>query len=199
MDAGGALPILRTTGEVVGPGHNSVVRGPDNRQLWCVYHRWSPDTSARILAIDPLDWEGKRMRVAGPSTTPQPAPQLPTVAAFFEEPLVPRGGRGASARDGRRLRSCWEVSARALGEGAASASSGAGLLGRVGARRRPVPDGRRRFSGQGPGPPSARPEPRRPCANLSGFALTAGWEDLFEEEEMLRFLVGAPELRGDAT
>lgn len=82
------LPILRTTGEVVGPGHNSVVRGPDNRQLWCIYHRWSPDSSARVLAIDPLDWEGRRMRIDGPSTTPQPAPRLPTVSAFFDEPLA---------------------------------------------------------------------------------------------------------------
>lgn len=82
------LPILRTTGEVVGPGHNSVVRGPDNRQLWCIYHRWSPDLSARVLAIDPLDWEGRRMRIDGPSATPQPRPRQPTVSAFLDEPLV---------------------------------------------------------------------------------------------------------------
>ena len=36
------LPILRTLpGQVLGPGHNSVVRAPDNRQLFCVYHRWA--------------------------------------------------------------------------------------------------------------------------------------------------------------
>lgn len=112
-----ALPILRTTGEVVGPGHNSVVRGPDNRQLWCVYHRWSPDTSARVLAIDLLDWEGSRMRVDGPSTTPQPAPRLPTVFAFFDEPLVLAAG-GEHAVETGAPSFLLEVSARGLGEGA---------------------------------------------------------------------------------
>ncbi|MFL6196745.1 MAG: glycoside hydrolase family 43 protein [Thermoanaerobaculia bacterium] len=74
------LPILRSGGEVVGPGHNSVVRGPDNRQLYCVYHRWSPDLKERVMAIDPLDFVGDRMIVLGPTTTPQPAPNPPTIS-----------------------------------------------------------------------------------------------------------------------
>ena len=65
--------VIRTLpGLVTGPGHNSVVRGPDNRQLYCVYHRWVDD--ARVLSIDPLDWAGDRLLVLGPSYTPQPAP-----------------------------------------------------------------------------------------------------------------------------
>ncbi len=45
------LPILRSLPEkgIVGPGHNSVVRAPDNRQWFCVYHRWAPGWSS--LAI----------------------------------------------------------------------------------------------------------------------------------------------------
>ncbi|HWQ34657.1 MAG TPA: glycoside hydrolase family 43 protein [Blastocatellia bacterium] len=79
------LPILRTIpGEVIGPGHNSVVRGPDNRQLYCIYHRWSPEVNERVLAIDPLDWAGERMFIAGPSSTPQPAPTGPSFADYFE-------------------------------------------------------------------------------------------------------------------
>lgn len=113
-----ALPILRTTGEVVGPGHNSVVRGPDNRELWCIYHRWSPDLSARVLAIDLLDWEGSRMRVAGPSTTTQPAPRLPTVADFLDEPLVLAAGEEHVLETGAFSSFLLEVSARALEEGA---------------------------------------------------------------------------------
>ncbi|KAK0039250.1 family 43 glycosylhydrolase [Biomphalaria pfeifferi] len=36
------LPILRTIpGQVIGPGHNSVVRGLNNRETYCVYHRWT--------------------------------------------------------------------------------------------------------------------------------------------------------------
>lgn len=81
------LPILRTGGEVIGPGHNSVVRGPDNRQLFCVYHRWTFEggvPSARVMAIDPLDWAGERMLVLGPSTEPRPLP-LPTFVGFSKE------------------------------------------------------------------------------------------------------------------
>jgi GH43 family beta-xylosidase len=78
------LPILRTIpGAVIGPGHNSVVRGPDNRQLYCVYHRWSADGSAREMAIDPLDWAGERMLLIGPSTTPRPL-TLPTLSDLFD-------------------------------------------------------------------------------------------------------------------
>jgi hypothetical protein len=79
------LPILRTIpDQVIGPGHNSVVRGPDNRQLYCVYHRWG--SNGRQLAIDPLEWAGERLFVLGPSYTPQAGPIWPTLADFFDEP-----------------------------------------------------------------------------------------------------------------
>lgn len=82
-DGEATRPILRTIpGQVIGPGHNSAVRGPDNRQLYCVYHRWGKRKGqagdGRLLAIDPLDWAGERMRVLGPTSQPQPAPLLPT-------------------------------------------------------------------------------------------------------------------------
>jgi GH43 family beta-xylosidase len=78
-------PILQTVpGTVIGPGHNSVVRGPDNCQLFCVYHRWDVGSSARVMAIDPLDWAGDRMLLLGPSFTPQPQPNGPTVVDFFD-------------------------------------------------------------------------------------------------------------------
>jgi len=82
------LPILRSAGEVVGPGHNSAVRGPDNRQTWCVYHRWSAGLKERVLAIDPLDWAGERMLVLGPTTTPQPAPNEPAIVDLLDAPAV---------------------------------------------------------------------------------------------------------------
>jgi GH43 family beta-xylosidase len=79
------VPILRTIPElVIGPGHNSAVSGTDNMQMYCIYHRWADDSSDRVLAIDPMDWAGERMLVMGPSTTPQPAPNLPTFFDFFE-------------------------------------------------------------------------------------------------------------------
>jgi hypothetical protein len=75
--------VLRTLpGQVIGPGHNSVVRGPDNLQLFCVYHRWAHDGSGRLPAIDRLEWAGDRISVLGPSTTPQPAPIPPGISGF---------------------------------------------------------------------------------------------------------------------
>ncbi|HKP86691.1 MAG TPA: glycoside hydrolase family 43 protein [Blastocatellia bacterium] len=79
------MPVLRTLpGEVIGPGHNSVVRGPDNMQLFCVYHRWAEDGSGRVLSIDRQDWAGERLIVLGPSVTPQPAPTMPALTGFFD-------------------------------------------------------------------------------------------------------------------
>jgi GH43 family beta-xylosidase len=96
------LPVLRTLpGKVVGPGHNSVVRGPDNQQLFCVYHRWSEDNSSRVLAIDRLEWVGEHMLVLGPSTTPQPAPLWPALTSFFDEDRAEGLGPGWECRSGR--------------------------------------------------------------------------------------------------
>jgi hypothetical protein len=75
--------VLRTLpGEVIGPGHNSVVRGPDNLQMFCVYHRWAADGSGRLLSIDRLEWVGDRILVLGPSTSPQPVPAHPGRGGF---------------------------------------------------------------------------------------------------------------------
>ncbi len=88
------LPILHTVPDkVIGPGHNSVVRGPDNRQLYCVYHRWALDGSVRQLAIDPLDWAGERMLMLGPSIGPEPAPNLSTLSGFDSPNWSYSGGR----------------------------------------------------------------------------------------------------------
>ncbi|GAB4208550.1 MAG: hypothetical protein OHK0022_38260 [Roseiflexaceae bacterium] len=85
-DGKNVLPVLQTIpGLVIGPGHNSVVRGPDNIQQFAVYHRWSPEVEGRAMAIDPLDWAGDRLLVFGPSTTPQPTPRLPAVHDLFEQ------------------------------------------------------------------------------------------------------------------
>ncbi|MFN7930748.1 MAG: glycoside hydrolase family 43 protein [Blastocatellia bacterium] len=76
------MPVLRTVLPAsVGPGHNSAVRGPDNQQMFCVYHFWQPPE--RVLAIDRLDWVGERLTVLGPTVTPQPAPPAATFADFF--------------------------------------------------------------------------------------------------------------------
>jgi arabinan endo-1,5-alpha-L-arabinosidase len=57
--------------KVIGPGHNSVVLGPDNRTLFCVYHAWDDSRTARRMCIDPLIWTPDGPKVDGPSTEPR--------------------------------------------------------------------------------------------------------------------------------
>lgn len=51
-------PILSTGGDFAGPGHGSVVQGPDGRD-WFVYHAYAKDDfeGGRMVLIDPIDWE----------------------------------------------------------------------------------------------------------------------------------------------
>lgn len=105
-DGDRVLPILRTQGDVVGPGHNSVVRGPDDRELFCVYHRWSEAVGARVMAIDRLDWAGERMILLGPTTTPQPAPRQPSRSRSQSQ-----GWEDLFEVDGDPADSGWEVAA----------------------------------------------------------------------------------------
>jgi GH43 family beta-xylosidase len=80
-DGTNVLPILRTVPDtVIGPGHNCVVRGPNNRELYCIYHRWIEGN--RVMAIDRMDFAGKRIFVVGASSTPQPAPFEPQFRGF---------------------------------------------------------------------------------------------------------------------
>lgn len=60
--------VLRTVpGKVRGPGHNSVVTGPDGKTDWICYHAWDPQLTARKLCIDPLIWTPDGPRCNGPT------------------------------------------------------------------------------------------------------------------------------------
>lgn len=64
--------VLRTApGRALGPGHNSVVLGPDGRTDFMIYHAWGPDMKARRLCIDPIEWTTDGPRCPGPTTIPQ--------------------------------------------------------------------------------------------------------------------------------
>jgi beta-xylosidase len=68
-----AARVLRTRSrDLIGPGHNSIVRGPDGETDYLVYHAWDEAMTARRLCIDPIDWTSEGPRCRGPSTTPQP-------------------------------------------------------------------------------------------------------------------------------
>lgn len=71
------LPILRTDEDhQVGPGHNSVIRGPNNRQLYCVYHYWHEGN--RVLAVNRMDFAGPRIFVESKPYLSKPVPLLPS-------------------------------------------------------------------------------------------------------------------------
>ena len=58
--------VLRgVPGQVPGPGHNSVVPGPDDRTEFVVYHAWNAAWTARRMCLDPLVWTQD-----GPRCTP---------------------------------------------------------------------------------------------------------------------------------
>lgn len=66
----GAHRLLRTVpGKVLGPGHNSVVRTPDGRDV-AVYHAWDQAGTARRMCIDPIEWTAAGPRVLGPTWEP---------------------------------------------------------------------------------------------------------------------------------
>ena len=57
---------------VVGPGHNSVVEGPDGRTLYMVYHAWDKNHTARRMCIDPLVFTTEGPKCLGPSVERRP-------------------------------------------------------------------------------------------------------------------------------
>lgn len=65
--------LLRTVpGRMLGPGHNSLVEGPDGNTDFLAYHAWDPGLSARRLCIDPLLWTEAGPRSPGPTWTTRP-------------------------------------------------------------------------------------------------------------------------------
>jgi beta-xylosidase len=62
----GPIVLTGVPGKVLGPGHCSIVTGPDGREYVC-YHAWDVGMTARRLCIDPLVWTEKGPRCEGPS------------------------------------------------------------------------------------------------------------------------------------
>jgi beta-xylosidase len=63
--------VLRTIpGRVIGPGHNSVVVGPDGVTEHIVYHAWDAAMTARRMWIDPLAWTADGPRCGRREPTP---------------------------------------------------------------------------------------------------------------------------------
>jgi beta-xylosidase len=63
----GARVLKTVPGRVIGPGHHSIVEGPDGKSDWVVYHAWDPKMQARTMRIDPLEWSASGPRCLGPT------------------------------------------------------------------------------------------------------------------------------------
>ena len=60
--------VLRTVPhEVLGPGHCSIVTGPDGETEYVVYHAWDPEMKARRMFLDRLLWTPDGPRCEGPT------------------------------------------------------------------------------------------------------------------------------------
>jgi beta-xylosidase len=66
--AGDGPRVLRTVpGKVLGPGHNSIVKGPDGSTDYIAYHAWDKAMSARRMFLDRLLWTRSGPRCEGPT------------------------------------------------------------------------------------------------------------------------------------
>lgn len=84
-------PLVKRSDTVEGTGHNSVVRGPDLVSTWLVYHgrdaaqTLDPDTEQRVMRLDRVETPTRRLLTAAPTSTPQPAPDAPTLIDTFHD------------------------------------------------------------------------------------------------------------------
>lgn len=69
-----ARVLSAISGHVRGPGHHSIVTGPDNQKDYIVYHAWDPEMKVRWMCVDELKWTS-----AGPRSTPTHTTQSITV------------------------------------------------------------------------------------------------------------------------
>ena len=53
-DAAGVIKSV--PGKLIGPGHNSVILGPDGETWFNVYHSWNPERTKRQICMDPIVW-----------------------------------------------------------------------------------------------------------------------------------------------
>ncbi|HKG55899.1 MAG TPA: glycoside hydrolase family 43 protein [Candidatus Limnocylindrales bacterium] len=66
--------LLRSVPGLAGPGHNSIVTGPDGED-YLVYHAWDSGHTGRRMCIDRVDWTADGPRTLGPTARPQPVPR----------------------------------------------------------------------------------------------------------------------------
>lgn len=118
-------PLVRRSADVVGTGHNSVVKGPDLVEDWLVYHGRDadqplrPDAEQRLMRIDRLVRDGDRLTTDAPTTQERNGPAGPTLFEDFRGPLAGGGwtvAAGSFSTVDRAVRSASDLRARLVHE-----------------------------------------------------------------------------------
>lgn len=115
-------PLLISTGESIkGIGHSSTVKGPDLDSYYIVYHSLVNTTPNRNMNIDRIVFDGQRMEILGPTTTPQQVPEMPDVYHYFTPGSSLKGwtlqGDLGASKDGLCLHSDSKLYAKTFFEG----------------------------------------------------------------------------------
>lgn len=69
--AAGPRVLKSVSDRLLGPGHNSIVLGPDGQTEYIIYHAWDTSKSARRMCMDKLVWTPDGPRCDGPTWMPQ--------------------------------------------------------------------------------------------------------------------------------
>lgn len=83
-DIADSVLLLNTDNPFYGLGHSSTVLGPNMDTYYIVYHSFSR-TGRRRMHVDALSLYGKDFTVLGPTSTPQPMPQMPQIYTYSSE------------------------------------------------------------------------------------------------------------------
>lgn len=83
--------LISTEGPTVGLGHNTVVLGPNLDTHYMIYHNLEgPGVIGplRHLNMDRIVWNNDKMIVLGPTTSPQPDPEMPAFYDYFDRTSI---------------------------------------------------------------------------------------------------------------
>jgi GH43 family beta-xylosidase len=83
-------PILRSGHRITGPGHHSVILGPDGVTAYAVYHAYDGVLEGRKVHLDPIEWCGDRPLIGPGPVTGRPTERAqPVPPPPVHDPGVP--------------------------------------------------------------------------------------------------------------
>jgi arabinan endo-1,5-alpha-L-arabinosidase len=70
-DVEGPTVLKSIPDKLIGPGHNSLILGPDGITWFIVYHSWNAEGTKRQMCIDPIQWTPQGPKAYQPSRGPK--------------------------------------------------------------------------------------------------------------------------------